>query len=154
MLSRRASRLLVVDPEERVLLFRIREPRSGRPFWLTPGGGLEPGESHLDAARRELAEETGLRDVEIGPASWRGRREFHFQGRDYDQDETFFLVRVQPFDVDLAGAEDYEMDLEPRWWTLDELESTTETVVPADLGRRLREILAGRGTHAEELPEG
>ena len=150
VILRRASRLVVIDPEGRVLLFRIREPRTGLPFWLTPGGGLEEGETHLEAAGRELREETGLRDVDIGGALWRGRRPFYFRGRDYDQEEVFFMVRVSPFEPDLGGAEDYEMDLEHRWWTLEELESTGETVLPPGLGGLLRRVLAA-GPPAEAL---
>ena len=47
-----------VDGEGRVLLVQHR--KEGREYWLLPGGGVEPGETLLDAARRELAEETGL----------------------------------------------------------------------------------------------
>lgn len=47
-----------VDGEGRVLLVQHR--KEGRDYWLLPGGGVEPGETLLDAARRELFEETGL----------------------------------------------------------------------------------------------
>jgi 8-oxo-dGTP pyrophosphatase MutT (NUDIX family) len=140
-IARRASRLVLVDPARRVLLLRDVEALTGRPFWITPGGGLNDGESHLEAARRELREETGLRDAEIGPALWRGRRWFHARGDDYDQEETFFLTRVDPFEVDMSEVEEYERNLVHRWWTLEELDSTTEVVLPPGLGALLRDAL-------------
>ena len=140
-IPRRAARLVLLDPEHRVLLFRVREPLQGGLFWLTPGGGLEGDETYLEAARRELREETGQGDVEIGQALWRGTRSFHFRGRDFQQEEVFFLVRTARFEVDLDGAEDYEVDLEHRWWRLEDLEMTAETVYPRRLGRLLRQVL-------------
>ncbi|MDP8922778.1 MAG: NUDIX domain-containing protein [Chloroflexota bacterium] len=54
---RRSARLLVLDPDDRLLLFRIEDASLREPvLWITPGGGLEPGESYEQAARRELAD--------------------------------------------------------------------------------------------------
>ena len=149
-IPRRAARLVVLDPEHRVLLFRVREPLQGGLFWLTPGGGLERDETYPEAARRELREETGQEDVEIGHALWRGTRAFHFRGQDFEQHEVFFLVRTAHFEVNLDGAEDYEMDLVHRWWTLEDLDLTGETVYPRQLGRLLRQLL-DQGPPAQPL---
>ncbi|MDP9465373.1 MAG: NUDIX domain-containing protein, partial [Actinomycetota bacterium] len=65
---RQAVRALVIDPDQRVLLVRFEFPTATR--WALPGGGLEPGEDHLDALRRELEEELGLVDAVIGPQIW------------------------------------------------------------------------------------
>ena len=59
VIRRRVVRAVMLTPDRRVLLMKIREPVSGFVFWVTPGGGLEPGESDKDALRREVAEETG-----------------------------------------------------------------------------------------------
>src|SRR6185437_6641227 len=75
---RRAGRVIVLDPEDRVLLFRYDDgPPNGR-HWCTPGGGLNEGEDYRAGARRELFEEAGrpfgeVADMHVsdGIAAWR-----------------------------------------------------------------------------------
>jgi 8-oxo-dGTP pyrophosphatase MutT (NUDIX family) len=50
--------VLAVDADDRTLLTRVDRPGRG---WEVPGGHLDPGETPVDAAVRELAEEAGLR---------------------------------------------------------------------------------------------
>ena len=50
-------RVVVVNEQNEVLLVRNW---AGTPFLELPGGGIERGERPIDAARRELHEETGL----------------------------------------------------------------------------------------------
>ncbi|MET7329765.1 NUDIX domain-containing protein [Nonomuraea sp. NPDC005650] len=69
---RPSARVVLIDASDRLLLFSSRN-RDGTLRWYTPGGGLQPGERHRDAALRELYEEIGLTDVALGPEVWRGR---------------------------------------------------------------------------------
>ena len=89
---RKAARALVLDPNDRVLLVRFRFPMWD--VWATPGGGIDDGETALDAVRRELHEEVGAVDADIGPPIWTRTHLFPMpDGRD-GQQETIFLVRV------------------------------------------------------------
>lgn len=148
-LTRRAARVLLIDDARRVLLFRGSDPaRQGHRYWFTPGGGLDPGESTVEGAARELAEETGLRvpPEDLGQPVWNEVTTFPFDGRWYRQEQEFFLLAVPEWRVDTAGFNQIERDSidEHRWWCLSDLESTDERVYPADLAGLLRRALRAR----------
>lgn len=151
MRERPSSRLLVIDSEGRLLLFRFEHragPLAGQVFWATPGGGLDPGESYEDAACRELLEETGLRIDH--PGRQVGRRQVSFQMPDGDRvtaDERFFLVRVEETDISDARWTALERTVmtEHRWWSATTLRATTEQVWPDNLP----DLLAAAGVWDE-----
>jgi 8-oxo-dGTP pyrophosphatase MutT (NUDIX family) len=145
-LTRISARIVLVDATDRVLLLSGADPgRPGDSWWFTPGGGVEPGEDLLSAARRELAEETSVGLGEFaGPLWWR-RAQFSFVGVGYDQTEYYFAARLP---VGAVISADGYTELEraaitgTRWWTLDELRATTELIYPLELAQRLPEALA------------
>lgn len=142
--GRRAARVLLLDGDDRLLLFCGVDPHvPDVRFWFTPGGGVEDGESLTDAARRELREETGCADVEFGPPVWTRESGFDFEGEAVQQHETYFVARVPAWEVDTSGFTDLEQRavLWHRWWTLDELRVTPETVYPSTLARHLDALL-------------
>ncbi|GES25143.1 hypothetical protein Aple_080420 [Acrocarpospora pleiomorpha] len=102
--SRPAARVLCVDGQGRVLLLRWHDHVSDVVFWEPPGGGIEPGETPLEAARRELAEETGLPGDRVLDQWIPVERDYHWLGVHYVKTEPFFLAR---FDTtpDVASTE-------------------------------------------------
>ena len=139
MRRRPSSRLLVIDRNNRVLLFRFtfkRGPLAGQTYWATPGGALEAGESFADAARRELFEETGILRNAVGQAV--AEREFVFQLHDGEYvvaEERFFVVRVagQSLSRNHWTPIEIEVMTDHRWWSVEELTCTNEKVFPETL---------------------
>lgn len=94
---RPASRIVLLDPDDRVLLINFVDADRNVSWWATPGGGLNKEETHEQAACRELIEETGLRDFHLGPWIWSRSHVFASNGITYDQQERFFFVRTSAF---------------------------------------------------------
>jgi 8-oxo-dGTP pyrophosphatase MutT (NUDIX family) len=154
---KRTSRLIVLDKQNRVLMFRVvdksvADPRlparanSSLAFWITPGGSLEPGESHEAAARRELWEETGIATAELGPWVWTDERQLSWNGEPVQMHERYFLIRVNQANVQFQRLSSQEQTAfrDYKWWTVASLQSTDETIFPLGFGDLVSELTEGR----------
>lgn len=131
---RPAARILLVDARGRTLLFRFT-PDDRPPFWCTPGGALDPGETYAGAARRELLEETGI-DIDCGPEVAQRTADFvTIEGVAVTADERYFRVDVDAHAVDPAGHTPLERRVMQgwRWFDRDALAALDESYFPADL---------------------
>lgn len=81
VVERQAVRVILLTPAHEILLMQIRPPHGGDMFWVPPGGGLEPGETIKEGAKREIQEELGLSDFTLGPLVWRRQHTFNWAGR-------------------------------------------------------------------------
>ena len=149
MRERTTARVILLDPQDRVLLMKARPPSdpTGRAVWFLISGGLEPGESLLEAAAREIIEETGLTDAHVGALVWlseaviadEAKKPVHFR-------ESYFVARSEGGSLSRHGwrAQEHALVDELRWWRLEELNATSETIYPEGLAELLPDILAGR----------
>jgi G:T/U-mismatch repair DNA glycosylase/8-oxo-dGTP pyrophosphatase MutT (NUDIX family) len=135
-----AVRAVVIDEDDRILLVQYRRPVGDETWWATPGGGVDPGETDEQALARELREEIGLHEFELGPALFEHAGEFPWARELFRQVNKTYLVRVREHEpratVDLSA----EGVIDVRWWSRSELEESDEQFAPPDLVERVRNL--------------
>ena len=136
--TRTTVRVLLTNPAGETLLFEDSDPGlDDARWWVTPGGGTNPGESEVETAIREVREETGYRlaaEDLLGPMA--RRHVVHgYSDQVIEQDESFYLARVDNFDVDTTEhtADERATFKQFRWWSTEELRATDDWVWPHEL---------------------
>jgi 8-oxo-dGTP pyrophosphatase MutT (NUDIX family) len=149
-LERDAVRVVLADASGRILLFHVLTPEEAPDgWWELPGGGIDPGESYLEAAVREIREETGLTldPGQVSRPSWRRDSTWRSRGMRRLQHEVVVLARVaadRPPIVDGGRTQEEVEDLvSVRWWQLDEIVRSQERFYPGRLPELLPAFLAG-----------
>lgn len=143
--TRRTARVLLLDEQDRVLLFTDTDPGvADSRWWITPGGGIEEGESDRVAAIREVSEETGLQLTDeqlLGPLMV--RHVVHgYTDVVIDQHDIFFFARIPQFEISTAGHTEEERItmVSWSWWSEQDLRHTAEIVWPIGLLDLLEEV--------------
>lgn len=150
MIERPSGRLVLLDPRDRLFLFKVHQPTVFDPadpwldpFWIMIGGLVDPGEDFAAAAVREAREETGL-SID-GPVRWIWQRERVMRWRDKNvlHRERFYLARTARTDIDTSGLDERERSwtLDHRWWSADEIAASVERFEPVGLGGLLQALL-------------
>jgi len=145
---RPTARAILIGPDDRILLFCIADERlPDKRFWICPGGGLEAGESHEDALIREIHEETGIDEIDIGACAWLRTHSWWWPATDewITSVERYYVVHTPTAIVDTSGQDEAEMQFMAghRWFTLEQLRGHPERLVPADFAERVAPIVAG-----------
>lgn len=137
---RNSVRILLFNPDRsRILLFNNHSPGDAQGWWITVGGGIEPGETPKAALHRELLEETGIDlfdiNLQFQPIATRYAR--HVYANHVTSHHEYywcvFLDSDRQIHFDHFTPEERKVITGTRWWSEDELANTTETIWPSDI---------------------
>jgi 8-oxo-dGTP pyrophosphatase MutT (NUDIX family) len=151
VVERDVVRLVVLDTEARMLLFHTHDqdhPEFGM-WWELPGGGIDPGETYLEAAVRELREETGIvvSPTQVGAPTWRRTATFRYRQERRLQHEVVVSVRLAGPGPDVDETERLEYEKQDyvgfRWWPVTDVTGSAERFYPGRLPTLLPGFLRG-----------
>ena len=143
---RHVGRVLIRNPAGEVLLLRGKDPgEPHRPaFWFTPGGKIDPGETAQEAAARELQEEVGItvEPAALGQIIGTEDVTYRFNGVSYRQSGVFFALshgspRLHAEGLTALEAETIDLG---QWWSLEQIQTTEETIYPEHLAEMLERL--------------
>lgn len=147
MKVRKSARAIILNENNEVLLFKFifRNVVEEKVLWVTPGGGLDNHESFQGALLRELEEETGITNFEIG--EWLWTRELKIKGKheDYISYERYYLAHSKEmndvFTLEKMTENEKSSLIDFRWISIEQLKRMNkEEVAPPDLAELIENI--------------
>lgn len=144
LIHRKAVRAVLLTEDQRILLMQVREPGTDFVVWITPGGGIEPSEDAETCLRREILEETGLSQFDIGPHIWYRSHTFEWDQKMYRQKEDFYLVKVERIEPAMqANPSIGELDIfrKYEWWKLEDIIESTDVFAPRSISEHLKSLI-------------
>ncbi len=152
MRIRPTARVLLIDEQQRLLLFHIHDKRALHPaypdmrvYWITPGGGVDAGESFEETALRELWEEAGIRINTLGACVWLYERILQGDHGRILLQERFFIAHISTALVSFANMLSYEQESHRayHWWTRTELLQAQDAFLPPNLPELMQPLFDG-----------
>ncbi len=143
-LKRTSCRAILLTPQHEILLIKVENRDGGWHGWITPGGGIEPGETPEQALRREMSEELSLDHFVFGTQVWQRSHKFPWAGMMYDQDEQYYFIPTEKFEPNpRVIPEGFDVDAFKgfRWWKLDEIKKSSEEFAPRAMATLLEELV-------------
>ena len=150
MQTRKSSRAIVLNKQNQIFLFRytfdfFAEQES---IWITPGGGLDDGESFEEALKRELFEELG---IELSGNDSTPQIYYRFplyelkNGETVRSEERFYLVRLDEtefFYTNWTESESQRMTA-GKWWSVEEIRQSEEKFFSEDVVEIIERLSEG-----------
>ena len=147
MKIRKNTRAVLLNENNEIFLFKFHFAMllDDRTMWVTPGGGIAEGESFEDGLKRELFEELGLSDIDIGSWIWfRNKPNTIKSGEQIMSEERYFLVRTttdDTFTFEHMGYDERSLTKDGRWWSVEALEASSEEFFTERLFEKLQTII-------------
>ncbi|MGD2169862.1 MAG: NUDIX domain-containing protein [Chlamydiota bacterium] len=148
----KSVRILLINDDQKLLLMCANDPKTtsrdgsyyGR-FWFPIGGEIEPGESLIEAATRELKEETGLNkeDVTFGPIVWWGNFEMVINGMLTKVKQKFIIAHTKNKSITLKylTSDEKKVIEKIQWMSFEQICNHNEVIYPVVLKDYLPNIL-------------
>ncbi len=153
---RNSVKVLLINEENNLLLMRQDNPgiksQDGSyagAFWSLIGGKIEEGESREEAACREIYEETGLKVMpdQVSLPVWYGSVNLNMNGKLTHLYQQLVIVRLtgsSETTLENLTAEEAEFVNDLKWFSLDEIEHTSEIIYPIILKDLLRQVVSNQ----------
>jgi len=135
---RKSSRAIILNKKKQMFLFQYQFDylADDEAIWITPGGGLEVGESFDDALKRELYEELGIQlKQSYKQVYYRNPIYTLKNGNQVQSEERFYLIYLneETFLYDSWTESEKKRMLKGKWWSVEEIKLSSDKFFSEDI---------------------